>query len=246
MGCMSMGKPLIGITFFRKKDKESDLPYGRIGCNYVKSIWQAGGLPLPIPIIEDVSEAESYLEKLDGLLLSGGQDIDPVCYGEDRTDKLGKIDINRDRWEMELFKKAYSRGLPMLGICRGMQLINVALGGTLYQDLDEEYEYECEYEHYNSDNYVYHVIEVVKNTRLSEILCSHESFEVNSRHHQAIRDLAPSLRVAARSCCGLIEGVESREDRYLIGVQWHPEDLRENVPCFEMLFKSLISAAKNN
>lgn len=212
--------------------------FGKIGCNYVDAIYQSGGLPVPIPIIDNQEEAGRYIEFIDGLVLSGGQDICPHCYREEPGDELVDVDINRDRWEIRLIEEALAAGLPILGICRGMQLINVAMGGTLTQDLSDKL-------HMSSDGvFSYHLVEFVPGTKLSEILSGMSSLKVNSRHHQAINKLAAELRVTARDESGLIEAIEAENRDFVLGVQWHPEDLLENNPCFKELFTALVEKAR--
>ncbi len=241
MGGITISKPLIGITTYRQTQENPRSCYGKIGCNYIDAIQRAGGVPLPIPILDDLEETENYLEIIDGLLLTGGQDISPECYGEEPGDRLKKVDISRDRWELEFFRRTYRSDLPVLGICRGMQLINVGLGGTLYQDLGSQLHFVEE-----RGDFQHHEVLIEKGTQLFEVLYSYDKLKVNSRHHQAVKDLGESLRVAARSEEGTVEAVESTEKKFVIGVQWHPEALVEDRPCFRELFGSLILTAREN
>lgn len=171
------------------------------------------------------------------MVLSGGDDVSPHYYSE----KPGDSTINspaRDRWELELFKRAYDRGMPVLGICRGMQLINVALGGTLYQDVNEHPDIGENHGPAETD-YTHHYIKIDEKSRLFDVLCS-SKIEVNSFHHQAIKRLASSLRVVAVSESGVIEAVEDIGKKFILGVQWHPEELINEKPCFLTAFKMIV------
>ncbi len=235
---ISIERPVVGITTFKQQEEESEVCFGKIGCNYIKSIYQAGGLPVPIPMIENRKETTEYLKLIDGLILSGGQDICPTCYQEEPDDNLIAVDLNRDKWELKLFKEAYSTDMPVLGICRGMQLINVGLGGTLYQDLTNK-------SHMSEERfYNYHTVEIIQKSNLSEILSDFTNLKVNSRHHQAVKDLGDNLRVAARDESGIVETIEAKNKNFVIGVQWHPEDLISDRPCFKKLFTALIEKAQ--
>ncbi|MCK8824397.1 gamma-glutamyl-gamma-aminobutyrate hydrolase family protein [Fuchsiella alkaliacetigena] len=238
-----INKPVIGITTFCKK--ETHKSYDKVSCSYIKAISESGGLPLLIPLIDNLQDAKNYIDLIDALVLSGGKDIFPLFYGEKPIDLLTKANPRRDKWELELFNRAYELDLPILGICRGMQLINVALGGTLYQDI--AYQYNNDLIHLAQDkdlDYVYHKVNIAENTILASILCSNH-LSVNSYHHQAIKDLAPGLKISAVSEEGaVIEAIEDVDKEFIIGVQWHPEDLIELHPCFNELFGALVERAR--
>jgi len=241
-----LGNPVVGITSFC--DCEKDKKYDKVRCSYINAVYRAGGLPVIIPPFDNNKHLEKYIELIDVLVLSGGEDINPIFYGEDKLLDIKNIDKNRDKWELAFFKKAYELDMPILGICRGMQVINVSLGGTLYQDIDQQID--CNSPHRPVDlikkrnlEYVHHKIDILRNTKLENILCSKELL-VNSHHHQAIKDIGSDLKISARSECGIIEAVENKDKGFLLGVQWHPEDLIENYNCFNNLFNALISAAK--
>lgn len=237
-------KPVIGITTFCQKENKANKSYDKVSCNYIKAVSQAGGLPLPIPISNKTENVDRYIELLDGLILSGGSDISPLKYGEEVMNKVGEIDYTRDSWEDRLFIKAYEKDLPILGICRGMQLINVVLGGTLYQDLTTDLD-EVTVSHLSkkfSLGRLHHPVIVTKNSRLYEIL-GKPQIDVNSYHHQGIKVLGESLEVNAESQAGVIEGIESEVKDFVIGVQWHPEDLVESHPMFSTIFTELVKEA---
>lgn len=236
-------KPVIGITLFRKYEDNGRNCYNKIGCDYTNAIVSAGGIPVPVPVLKDKKEAEYYIELIDGLLLTGGEDINPSCYGEEPIKELKSFDINRDRWEIELFKKSYEQNLPVLGICRGMQLMNVALGGTLYQDIEKQYDKNKIHLSDRNVECIYHVIKIDSDSKLYNILCETDKYRVNSYHHQAIKKLSPQIRIAAESD-GVIEAIESKNKKFIIGVQWHPEELVGNKTCFHYLFNNLVAEAE--
>jgi putative glutamine amidotransferase len=198
----------------------------------------------------DKDQLRAVFQKLDGLLLSGGVDIHPTCYGEAIHDQCGRIDADRDEVELTLTGWALEDGKPLLGVCRGIQVLNVALGGSLYQDiktqlpgaLDHAWDPEYPRQH------LAHTITVTPASRLAQILAA-RSLSVNSLHHQAIKGLAPSLIATARASDGIIEAVEvsshSAEGHpFALGVQWHPEDLAPNGARQQALFDSLIEACR--
>lgn len=249
-----MNKPVIGVTLFRREKDKSNSDYGTINCNYVKAIVDAGGLPLLIPIINQPQDIKHYMGLIDGLLLSGGQDISPELYNEEPIEELGEIGPDRDRWELKLFQEAYRKKLPILGICRGMQLINVGLGGSLYQDIYSQNNDSLLHTSKDGKSCAYHKILIENGSQLEEILCCLDSLYVNSYHHQALKSPGKNLKVVARSDEGIIEAIEAEDSdqRFLIGVQWHPEDLAgidDNSltnNCFQQLFKALIASAKSS
>lgn len=237
-------KPIIGITTFC--DPRPRKTFSSVSQNYVTSVLMAGGIPILIPIINNKDELAYYLDLVDGLLFTGGEDISPLEYGEDPISHVTLVSGERDRQEIDLFKMAYEKHMPILGICRGIQLINVALGGSLYQDLGSQYKGALG--HLPADNPVselYHRVKVDDQSKLYHIFLESE-FAVNSFHHQAIKELGKNLKVAACSKEGIIEGIESTDKRYLFGVQWHPEDLSAKYPLFLRLFKSFIEACASD
>jgi len=242
-----MKTPVVGITAFC--DCEHNKKYTKIRCSYINAVYRAGGTPIIIPPFDSNKQLKEYINLVDALVLSGGEDIDPASYGEDNVIELENINPDRDKWEISLFMEAYKAEIPILGICRGMQLINVSLGGSLYQDL--EHQLNCEFRHLPLDSkrrenleYVNHKVNIIKDSRLNKILSS-DHLDVNSHHHQAIKEVAESLNISAKSECGIIEAVENKGEAFLMGVQWHPEDLIDNSSYFMNLFAELIKAARN-
>lgn len=237
-----MNTPLIGITTFCKQEnpEREKSKYNKVNCNYINAISEAGAANYNSWTFK-FKEGKKYIELINGLVFSGGQDISPVLYGETPISEL-ETDLVRDKWELELFKLGYQEKLPLLGICRGMQLFNIALGGTLYQDIIEQYDKELVHLAKNEKDqveYIQHKVSITEGTKLSEYMCEDEIM-VNSYHHQSVREIGNNLKVAAKSEGGIIEAIETTEDRFLIGVQWHPEDLIKEYLCFNNLFGALI------
>ncbi len=237
-------RPRIGITSWHQmwgEQRWQSLPE-----DYTRAIAFAGGLPLILPILrrdEGLILIEEFLDGVDGLLFTGGEDIHPAFYGEPILDRCGTIDQERDHFEMELAKAALARHVPILGICRGMQLLNIALGGSLYQDL-----------HYCPGAAVYHCapkekryalmhkVTLFPGSRLATIFGT-STFAVTSTHHQLVKDVARGLKVTAVAEDGVVEGVEAEAYPFLLAVQWHPERMiREHE---EQLgpFRALVQAA---
>jgi putative glutamine amidotransferase len=237
-------KARIGITTFTDRKPRAD--YVSVSSWYVRSVTAAGGLALPLPV-QAPEAAEAYVATIDGLLLSGGKDIDPAYYGEEPAKGFGAIDHGRDAWEMSLFRAALERGLPIFGICKGIQLINVALGGNLYQDLSTHRPGTGL--HYPEEMPVdqpFHGLRIEKGS-LVESALGGEPVRVNSFHHQAVRDLGRGLKVTATAPDGVIEAIESTDPgSFILGVQFHPESLTLNYPVFLGLFSAFVEASRNH
>lgn len=227
-------RPLIGITVNRDYRRERFwLP-----TPYCLRVERAGGLPLLLPPLQP-SSAGLLLDSLGGLLLGGGGDIAPIHCGESPGPGLGEVDPERDAWELVLFRGALGRGLPVLGICRGLQLINVALGGNLIRDLAGPGF--LQHRQGAPRHHPTHTVEILPRTRLASFL-GEGHVAVNSFHHQAPARVAPGLRTAALAPDGIIEALEDPDRRFLLGVQWHPESLDH--PATESLFRAFTGAAR--
>ncbi len=232
-------KPIIGITTFESVEKG----YHRVSSNYANSVFAAGGIPINIPIIYDEKDYDNYLDILDGIIFTGGLDVSPLTYDENPLKEINLISSIRDKYEMGLFKKAYERKLPILGICRGSQIANIILGGNLYQDINVQVPGSLGHRPKGLPNdEFYHSINIEKDTKLYNIFKEEKIF-VNSLHHQSIKELGKNLRISARSEDGIIEAIEATDDRFFIGLQFHPENFAIKHPEFLNIFKELIEAA---
>lgn len=231
-----MKKPVIGITPNYKIYEDN---YS-LAANYTKSILAAGGLPLILPLTNNKKIIKEYLNVLDGILLSGGGDIDPLIYGQEPIVGMGDLNPERDYFEIELLKLANDACLSILGICKGCQLINIALGGTVYQDLYQENITKIKHNQEAPRWYPTHHINLVEDSHLQKIIKKKRS-QVNSIHHQAINKPAPGFRVAARADDGVIEAIEKNGNHFVIGIQWHPETMsgsRDSLLVFDKFIKS--------
>jgi len=198
----------------------------RVALNsaYVVALARAGLVPLVVPPTLDPADAEAVIETTAGLVLTGGEDVEPGRYRASPHPRLGAVDPARDAMEIALIRAARGRKRPLLAICRGIQVLNVALGGTLYQDLASERPGPIEHQ----DEKGCHTIRVADDSLLARVLGT-TTAAVNSRHHQAVRDLAPELRATAWSEDGLVEAIEyATPSPWMLAVQWHPEDLTES------------------
>ena len=241
---MQAARPIIGITG----------NFGAKGCElaqgYYESVLQAGGIPLVLPPYTDAEALCQTLDKVDGILLSGGGDINPLLLGEEPIPGLHGICPQRDEMELQLVREAYNRQIPMLGICRGIQTLVAALGGTVYQDLNTQYS-EAPLVKHDQDldrAYASHTVKVEAGSTLSRLFpdAVEKGLPVNSFHHQAVRTPGQLLRVSAKATDGVIEAVESNEFKSIIGVQWHPECfITRGCRCMMPLFDWLISEASS-
>lgn len=221
-----MNAPRIGITGNVRTFSGAD----RTGVNaaYVRAVLRAGGIPLILSPLIAPAHTARLLDAIDGLVLSGGEDVDPAHYGHVPHPGLGSVDPSRDASELALFREARARGMPVLAICRGIQLVNVALGGTLWQDIPSERPGAIPHAQGADRDQRTHPVELTPGSRLALALGATRC-DVNSFHHQSIRDVAPGLLVTGVAPDGEIEGVESPpEDAWLLAVQWHPEEFHHH------------------
>ncbi|MDQ3282752.1 MAG: gamma-glutamyl-gamma-aminobutyrate hydrolase family protein [Acidobacteriota bacterium] len=234
-----MSKPIIGIggdVAHAAGTRDRAFAY----TNYTESIRRAGAIPVVIaPQPENVAD---LVEKLDGIVLAGGEDCDPALYHEERHPSVTRtMEPNRQLSDVALAKAARERGIPTLGICLGMQVMNVSAGGSLVQDIRSHIDTEIQHES-KPENRARHDVIVDNGTRLASILPEVE-FNVNSSHHQAIKDLADGLRITAHAPDGIVEGLEDPRHPFYVGVQWHPEDMKGEESA-EALFRAFVEAAK--
>ncbi len=232
-------RPVIGLIPLYDDEKQSIW----MVPGYMKVLEECGAIPLILPLSTDQEELEQAFSMLDGLLLTGGHDVDPRIYGASMSDKCGSPCKERDEMERYLFQRALAQNLPTLGICRGIQFMNAALGGDLYQDLPSEYE--CLVEHHMTPPYdrAAHKVTVLPNTPLAQIIGEGE-IEVNSYHHQAVKTVAERVMVCATSEDGLVEGIAVRGQRFALGVQWHPEFWYQTNKENKKLMQAFVDACK--
>ena len=188
-----------------------------------------GAIPLIIAFPDDVSKvdqlAQDYVQLIDGLMLPGGPDVDPTFYGEEPHPKIGMTLYQKDRFEIALIKAALAADKPIFGICRGIQIMNVAMGGTLYQDLESQYpELKIQHPQATLGQFATHHVELTAGSKLAK-LYGQSTIKVNSRHHQAVKAVGKGLKVTAVAPDGVIEGMESTDTDLFLGVQWHPENM---------------------
>jgi len=241
-------RPVVGLTSqtIQPIPGQAPLSFG-MGQQYVRVLAAAGAVPSIIPsLAEDESTLRAIFDRLDGLFLAGGVDIDPTNYAEPRRDYCGPSDAERDAVEIRLLQWAAKEGLPVLGVCRGVQMINVAYGGTLFQDLQIERSEAEKHDYFQTQGFedrtlLVHSVSVSPGTRLHAIV-GDKAF-VNSIHHQGIKRLGDDLKSVAVSPDGVIEGIEGNNGRFLIGVQWHPEELAATDASMRRLFEAFVSEA---
>ena len=231
--------PLIGLTPLWDRDKQRYWMFP----DYMDHIRYAGGIPVILPLSDIPEDIDRIIRLFDGILFTGGPDIDPVIYGS--VDITGTVDVDarRDAFEIPLMRLARDSEMPTLCICRGIQILNVAMGGTVYEDIPSQYPTDLHHMQKTSFSNPSHTVTIEKKSRLHELLGSDQIW-VNSCHHQAIRRLANGLTVAARSSDGLIEAVELPGERFCSGVQWHPERLGYDNPSSCAIFRAFVEACR--
>ena len=238
--------PFIGIpASFKNRpvDPDHTQRYFFLNQPYVTAIHEAGGVPIILPVGLEARFPNRVFGILDGLLLGGGGDINPALYGDLPHERLGNVDPRKDSTEIDLFNLAFDQNMPILGICRGAQLINVALDGTLYQDITSQVRMAMNHSPNFPRNEPCHTVEIEPGTRLHKII-GETTIQVNSSHHQAIKLHGKGLIVNARASDGIIEGIEHPGKKFVIGVQWHPELYWRNDKLMARLFKEFVDACK--
>lgn len=241
----NLPSPLIGLTSARTLSQ-----YGTqmisVAEAYISALENAGACPIVIPLGLGEDVLENIFARLDGVLFTGGGDVHPNRYGSDIHPKVSLVDEDRDRVEFALVQSVVAKGIPFLGICRGLQVINVALGGSLFEDLTDQHPSSLKHDYfpgYPRDKLV-HPIRIAEDSLLGQAICEAE-IQVNSLHHQGIRRTAPDLIATAQAPDGVIEAVELPGHSFGLAVQWHPEWLQEH-QAMRRLFDSFVSAVREN
>jgi len=230
--------PVIGITC--SWDNESQRHF--LGSLYTEAVRAAGGVPVLLANYEKEEEITKLLRMIDGLLLSGGKDVDPFYFGEETLPECGEITPSRDAFEIKLARMAIKGQIPVLGICRGAQVLNIAAGGTVYQDLNTQLA-GCLKHYQQAPGWAAtHRINIEKGSLLESIFQVLE-IRVNSYHHQAVRDLAPGFNICARSSDGVVEAIEGAPGSFILGLQCHPEEMWEKDTRFLRLFQAFTNHA---
>ncbi len=234
-----MKKPIIGLT--PQYDYEKNRIW--VGPNYLEAIYAFGGIPIMLPLHTDKESLKTAASVCDGFLFTGGPDISPFRYQEEAIAQCGVVVPERDKMEEDLFSGIIDTDKPVLGICRGMQIMNVFLGGNLYQDLSAQFSPPVQLAHsQTSGNSVLSHYVIIENGSLLHYINPKENIQVNSFHHQAIKDLAPCLKSAGKATDSLIEAIYHPGKKFFLGVQWHPEHLFKTNEDAANLFKEFIKA----
>ncbi|MDY0409070.1 gamma-glutamyl-gamma-aminobutyrate hydrolase family protein [Virgibacillus soli] len=234
-------KPIIGIS----SSMEVDESYYMVANDNVKAIMHAGGLPVMLPHFMTEADVYAIAEKLDGLYLTGGYDIDPTLFDEEPHPKLGTIIPTRDAFEMALIKEMLKQDKPILGVCRGCQILNIAAGGDMYQDIYAQIDRQLlQHSQKAPQGHGSHFVHVADGSLLHRLTGS-QKLRVNSRHHQANRNVVAPLQVSGEANDGVIEAVESTKHHFVLGLQWHPENM---MPVGDQasikIFEGFIAACK--
>ncbi|NMC80956.1 MAG: gamma-glutamyl-gamma-aminobutyrate hydrolase family protein [Chloroflexi bacterium] len=235
-------KMLIWVTAARMEKGGRTIHY--LGQAYAQAILRAGGIPLLIPADTPEADYEDLHSRLDGLLLTGGGDVDPGRFNGKPHPRVGEVDDARDRLEVGLVQLAAQTDWPFLAICRGVQVMNVALGGTLYTDITDQFAGAVRHDYYPDwpRDYLAHEVQVVNSSHLGQVLGTGR-LQVNSLHHQGVAQIAPALRPAAYATDRLVEALELPQHCFGVGVQWHPEELPES-PANQALFRDFVEACR--
>lgn len=241
-------KPVIGVTpdfnAGDRKDMGGREPTYFLRARYIRAIEELGGVPLILPLVAAPAARRRLLDGVDGLLLTGsGPDLPPRLYGERQRYKFPLVSERRADFELDLVSQARDRDLPLLGICGGMQTVNVACGGSLFQDIPSQVQHALDHSQQKNAIYVSHPVAVTPKSLLRKIV-DRATLMVNSSHHQSVKQVAPSLVASAVAPDGIVEAIESPQHRFLLAIQWHPEFLFERHAAHRRLFEALLRAAR--
>lgn len=241
-------RPIIGVPTQTLEEIPGELPRCWVmSQQYVRVLVEAGAVPWIIPLLRgDAATLRAIYDRLDGVFLPGGVDLHPSAYQEPLSERCGRTDVDRDEVELTLTRWAIADKKPLLAVCRGVQVLNVAAGGTVHQDLATELPGSLKHDYWPTPgglgrDYLAHEVRVSEDSRLRRLLGA-STLRVNSMHHQGIKRVAPGLRASAVAPDGVIEGLESPNGHFLLGVQWHPESLVERDPAMRRLFTAFIDA----
>lgn len=232
-----MKKPVIGLIPLVDEGRDSFwmLP------GYMNGIARAGGIGVMLPLTGEREDLEEILSRFDGFLLTGGHDVSPALYGQEKTDLCGDCCEGRDTMEKQLLLGALAMDKPVLGICRGLQLMNVVMGGTLYQDIPAQFPSDTNHRMAAPYGRAEHPVHIAKDSTFAALGLP-ETIGVNTCHHQGIRDLAPDLKIMGTAPDGLVEAVYHPGKRYACAVQWHPEFFPVEDGVSSLIFKSFVDA----
>lgn len=231
-------RPIIGVTCYHDWQNQ----WMRQNDTYIRAVEKSGGSPILLPATDNEEVINSYLETIDGLIISGGPDIGANYFNEEPHKDIQGISPLMDVFEMSLVTKAIELEVPIFGICRGLQLLNVAMGGDLYQDIYSQYDTEIQHRQKAPRTFLAHSIKIEKNSLLYDHFGA--SLRVNTFHHQALKNVAKGLKVTAYAPDGIIEAVEGTGDGFILGVQWHPEGMWNSEYNYDALFNAFIAQCK--
>ena len=230
---------LIGVTP-TQNDQNGQIT---INPDYMDAVRRAGGLPVLLPLYADEASLRAVLAHVDGLVLTGGADVDPALYGEEKLPCCGDLAPERDKMESALCRMALAMDKPLLAICRGHQMLNVALGGSLYQDIAEQFGTAIRHPRSDVPRTPVHAVAVAPGSLLHQA-AGQDTLQVNSRHHQGVKRLAPGAAACGVAEDGLIEAIEVPGKRFVLGVQWHPESMSAVRPEAQALFNALVKSCR--
>lgn len=240
--------PVIGVTpdfhVGDRKDMGGPEPTYFLRARYIRAVEELGGIPLILPLVTHPAARRRLLDGVDGLLLTGsGPDLSPRLYGERKRYKFPIVNERRADFELEVVRQAGMRDLPLLGICGGMQTVNVACGGSLFQDIPAQVPTAMDHRQKTKAIHIAHAVTIAPKSLLRRVIGS-DTLMVNSSHHQSVKKVAPSLIASALAPDGVVEAIESSAHRFMLAVQWHPEFLFEGHLAHRRLFEALLRAAR--
>ncbi|WP_407313357.1 gamma-glutamyl-gamma-aminobutyrate hydrolase family protein [Desulfosporosinus sp. SB140] len=234
-----MGRPVIGITAAHCTEELKTFPR----AFYIDSIRKAGGIPIVLPPVQSRDEGIEVLDLVDGLLLTGGGDISPTYLNEDPLRGIGACIPERDLGELLLSELALRKDLPILGICRGIQVLAISAGGKIYQDIPSQHPEAIQHNQTAPRQYTWHKVDIDQKSLLFRLL-GEKKIGVNSLHHQAVREVPPGFQSNAMAMDGIIEGIEKLNAKFCLGVQWHPESMTETEQHSGALFHGFVEACR--